>query len=247
MFQDAARLALVLPRYAAHVWRTRRRELVFVGMASLFLFLCYLFTELADEITAGATQKLDESILLALRSPHDLAVPIGPAWLKGGMLDATALGSPLTLGMFSAAMIGFLFMERQIRVAWLSVMAIGGGVCSTFVLKLCFARPRPTIVPHLREVTSLSFPSGHAMLSAVVYLTIGVMFAKAVRGRWAKAYCLFWGALLTLLVGVSRIFLGVHYPSDVVGGWIAGLSWAAACWIVAQFVPSKQMTTEPAP
>ena len=245
MLRHIRQHAVNLPRYAAHVWRTRRYALVFAAMASIFLLLCYIFTELADEITDGDTQKFDERVLIALRLPDDLATPIGPAWFKGVMLDITALGGPIVLGIFSAVMIGLLFIEGQRRVAWLSVLAIGGGTSMSFVLKNIFERARPSVVPHLREVTNTSFPSGHAMSAAIVYLTIGVMFAKAMRGKWAKAYCMFWGAMLAFMVGSSRIFLGVHYPSDVLGGWIAGLSWASMCWIASQFVPSSQLTTEP--
>lgn len=245
MLHHIKRHALSLPRYGLQVWQTRRYQIVFAAMASLFLFFCYIFTELAGIISHGKTQLLDERILLALRVPDDLNTPVGPAWLKGVMLDITALGGPITLGIFSAVMIGLLYIEGQRRVAWLSVAAIAGGTSLSFALKHIFARPRPSIVPHLREVASTSFPSGHAMSAAIVYLTIGVMFAKAVRGKWAKAYCMFWGAVLALLVGMSRIYLGVHYPSDVLGGWIAGLSWASACWIVSQFVPSTQLTTAP--
>lgn len=243
MLRHLKNASVAVPRYAAHVWRTRRYQIVFVAMASSFLFLCYVFTELAGNITDGETQQFDERILLALRTPEDRAVPVGPNWLKGMMLDITALGGPTALAIFSAVMIGLLYIEGQRRVAWLSVLAIGGGAAMSFVMKHIFERPRPSIVPHLREVTNTSFPSGHAMSAAIVYLTIGVMFAKAMRGNWAKAYCLFWGAVLALLVGISRIFLGVHYPSDVLGGWIAGLSWASACWIVSQFVPSTELTT----
>lgn len=234
-----------LPRYAAHVWRKRRYELVFAAMATAFLGLMYIFVVLGNEITEGDTQKFDERILLALRRPDDLHTPIGPAWLKGMMLDITALGGPICLGIFSAALIGLLFIEGQRRVAWLAVLAICGGTSLSFALKELFGRARPTIVPHLREVTSTSFPSGHAMSAAIVYLTIGVMLAKAMRGRWAKAYCMFWGATLALLVGTSRAFLGVHYPSDVVGGWIAGLTWASGCWIVSQFIPTTELVPEP--
>lgn len=237
--------AVNLPRYASHVWRTRRYQLVFAAMATASLGFCYIFVALADEITEGETQQLDERVLLWLRRADDLAVPIGPAWLKGTMLDITSLGGPICLGIFSAALVGLLLIEGQRRVAWLSMLAIGGGAVMSFVLKEIFARPRPSIVPHLREVTNTSFPSGHALSAAIVYLTIGVMLAKAMRGKWAKAYCMFWGALLALLVGLSRIYLGVHYPSDVLGGWIAGLGWASACWIVSQFIPTTQLVPEP--
>lgn len=210
-----------------------------VAAASALLFLVYIFIALADEITEGETQRIDEQFLLWFRQVNDHALPIGPRWLADSMLDATALGSPLVLGIIVATASGFLFMEGQRRVAVLTVLATAGGGTASLILKWLFARPRPEIVPHLRQVTSSSFPSGHAMLSAVVYLTIGVMFMKAVRSRRAKAYCLTVAVLLTLLVGSTRVFLGVHYPSDVLGGWIAGVSWASLCWIIGVFIPTR--------
>jgi undecaprenyl-diphosphatase len=245
MRQQIRNFAANVARHAMHVWHNRRYELVFATMATVFLGLLYLFVVLSDNITEGDTQRFDERILLALRRTDDLHTPIGPAWLKGVMLDLTALGSPIALGLFSAALIGLLFIEGQRRVAWLSVLAIGGGTSMSLVLKMLFGRLRPSIVPHLREVTSSSFPSGHALSAAVVYLTIGVMLAKAMRGTWAKAYCMTCGATLALLVGTSRIYLGVHYPSDVLGGWIAGLTWASGCWIVSQFIPTTELVPEP--
>jgi len=92
------------------------------------------------------------------------------------------------------------------------------------------------VVPHLREVSTPSFPSGHAMLSAIVYLTLGIFLMQIVRGRVTKLYCLLWALFLTFLVGISRIYLGVHYPTDVLAGWMAGLVWASICWVVAHYL-----------
>ena len=107
------------------------------------------------------------------------------------------------------------------------------------ILKQVFARPRPDIVPHLRDVGGMSFPSGHTMGAAVVYFTLGVMFMKAFKSRRAKAFCLAWAVFLATTVGASRVFLGVHYPSDVLAGWIAGLGWALGCYAIAQFIPTR--------
>ncbi len=114
-----------------------------------------------------------------------------------------------------------------------------GGMLATAVLKQMFARPRPSIVPHLREVTSSSFPSGHAMQSAIVYLTLGAMLMRIVEGRMAKLYVLCMSVFLSLLVGCSRIYLGVHYPTDVIGGWIIGFVWAILCWLTAQWFEAR--------
>jgi len=106
----------------------------------------------------------------------------------------------------------------------------------TFFLKHIMERERPTIVPHLREVTTPSFPSGHAMLSAIVYLTLGILLMQIVQGRLTKLYCLLCAMFLTFLVGISRIYLGVHHPTDVLAGWIGGLVWALGCWIIARYI-----------
>lgn len=211
-----------------------------VAAASALLFLVYIFIALADEITEGETQRIDEQILLWFRQVNDHALPIGPRWLADGMLDATALGSPLVLGIIVATASGFLFMEGQRRVAMLTVLATAGGGTASLILKWLFARPRPEIVPHLRQVTSSSFPSGHAMLSAVVYLTIGVMFMKAVRKSPSEGLLSHGRGAAHALGRVNApVFLGVHYPSDVLGGWIAGVSWASLCWIIGVFIPTR--------
>jgi undecaprenyl-diphosphatase len=101
-------------------------------------------------------------------------------------------------------------------------------------MKHAFNRPRPTVVTHLRAVYTTSFPSGHAMESAIVYLTLGAILMRVSEGRVAKIYCLGIAMLLTALAGVSRVFLGVHYPTDVIGGWIIGFGWASICWLVEQ-------------
>jgi undecaprenyl-diphosphatase len=101
-------------------------------------------------------------------------------------------------------------------------------------MKALFLRPRPTVVPQLRPVTETSFPSGHAMQSAIVFLTLGALLMRIADGRVTKLYCFVMAMLLTFLVGVSRVYLGVHYPTDVLGGWIIGMLWASICWLAAQ-------------
>jgi undecaprenyl-diphosphatase len=231
--------AKTLRSRVTHVWRKRSHLIVRTVTASLVLSAIALFTALAGQVQSGATRQWDERVLTALRKPDAPAEPLGPAWLHGAALDVTALGSPLVLTFFVIASVGFLYFEGQRRVALTAVLTISGGALLSGILKHVFARPRPDIVPHLRDVGGLSFPSGHSMGAAIVYFTLGVMFTKAFKSRRAKAFCLAWAFFLATVVGLSRVFLGVHYPSDVLAGWLAGLGWALACHAVAQFIPTR--------
>jgi undecaprenyl-diphosphatase len=204
------------------------------------------FLKLADAISEGQTQRFDESILKALRDPSDTSRPVGPPWSKELARDITALGGVPVLSLLSLITIGFLAMARKYHAALLVAAATIGGTVLSSALKDFFERPRPTVVPHLMEVHSSSFPSGHSMMSAVVYLTLGALLDRFVEGRRLKLYCLFVAILLTSLVGCSRVFLGVHYPTDVLGGWAAGLTWAVFCWLVARYL-QKRGAVEKAP
>ena len=150
-------------------------------MAVFFVLLCgYCFIALADEVREGETQSFDEWVLRSLRRADDPAVPIGPVWLREASLDATALGSPVVLLLMLIAVLGLMWLQRQFRMMLLTVAAASTGSLVTLLLKHFIDRGRPTVVPHLREVTSPSFPSGHAMLSAIVYLTLGILLMQIV-------------------------------------------------------------------
>jgi undecaprenyl-diphosphatase len=219
-------------------WGTRRRlerhelQWLIVGLGACLLV--WAFLALAGEVMEGDTKALDTRILLALRSNTDPSKPIGPEWVEFALLDLTAIGGPTVLTLVVLAVVGFLVLQERYRTALvIMVTSIGGEIANT-VLKNAFMRPRPTVVPHLREAISTSFPSGHAMESAIIYLTLGAMMMRVAEGRLTKAYCLFLAVLLTFLVGLSRVYLGVHYPTDVIGGWILGFMWASICWLAAQ-------------
>lgn len=205
-------------------------------VAALIALICvYGVIELADEVKEGATQTVDEWVLRSLRRSDDPTMPIGPAWMREAGFDLTALGSPIVLILTVSAVIGFMCLQRQYRLALFTVLTIVSGSAMAILLKYVIARDRPSIVPHLREVTTPSFPSGHAMVSAIVYLTLGTLLMQIVKGRAAKLYCLMVAMLLTFLVGLSRIYLGVHYPTDVLAGWMAGMGWALICWTAIQY------------
>ena len=132
-------------------------------------------------------------------------------------------------------------MSRRYGAAVLVLAATLGGLLVSHLLKDLYDRPRPELVPHLTPVSTSSFPSGHAMLSAVVYLTLGALLARLVERWWVKLYVIVAALGLTGLVGFSRVYLGVHYPTDVLAGWAAGLSWAILCWLAARYLQRHGM------
>jgi len=217
-------------------WWTRleRRELtwLFVGLGLCMLLLG--FVTLAGEVTEGDTQAFDTRILSALRDPVDPSRPVGPAWIEEPLIDLTSIGGPTVLWLIVVAVAGFLVLQTRYRTAIVVVLTSASGELLNLAMKHVFSRPRPTIVPHLRAVYSTSFPSGHAMESAIVYLTLGAILMRAAESRVTKIYILGLAVLLTVVVGVSRVYLGVHYPTDVIAGWIVGFFWASVCWLVAQ-------------
>ncbi len=209
-----------------------------VGGLTLVL-LVLTFARLTDLVIEGDTRQFDEHVLASLRDPRNPSQPIGPRWLEGAALDITALGSGFVLGLVVFAIVGFLLLQGTYRTALFVLVATTGGSLLNTGLKEVFQRPRPEVVPHLREVMSLSFPSGHAMTSAAVYLTLGALLMRITERRLTKLYCMGIAMLLTALVGVSRVYLGVHYPTDVLAGWLAGMSWALLCWIIERWLERR--------
>jgi undecaprenyl-diphosphatase len=211
--------------------RDRAELTVLIGGIAILL-LVVIFMKLASEVFEGETQSFDKKILLALRNPLNLSQPIGPRWMVSAALDITSLGSPSVLGLTVFFVAGFLLLQGLWRRALFVMAASFGGWFLNGALKQLFQRPRPDVVPHLREAMSMSFPSGHALQSAVVYLTLGALSMHIAQRRLMKVYCMTVAMLATALVGASRIYLGVHYPTDVLAGWLLGLSWALLCWMI---------------
>jgi len=213
--------------------RRRRAEVVPLLLLVLLAGGIWGFASLADEVSEGGTHLLDERVLLALRNPADRAEPWGPRWLQETVRDFTALGGVGVLSLITLAVSVFLLLDGKRRAAGLVVVAVGGGLVLATLLKHGFGRPRPELVPHGSYVYTSSFPSGHAMLSAVTYLTLGALLARLQPRRELKAFLLGVAIVLTFLVGVSRVYLGVHWPTDVLAGWTAGGVWAILCWLAA--------------
>lgn len=206
-------------------------SLVLIALAAGGLFL---FLNLAGEVLEGETSAFDEKLLLFLRTVDDPGTPVGPYWLLHAVDDITALGGVTVLSLMTVMILGYLVLARRLHIAIFTFVAVGGGWLLSAALKIGIARPRPDIVPHLVEVSDLSFPSGHAMLSAVTYLTLGALLSRAETSRITRLYTIGVAIFLTLIVGLSRIYLGVHYPTDVLGGWCAGATWALICWLIAR-------------
>ncbi len=212
--------------------RIRRTELTILIAIALVVGGVWLFVELADEVIEGSTHAIDERLLLSLRNPADLSDPIGPPWVEETMRDFTALGGGAILSLLTSSVVGYLVIQRKYRAALLLALAVIGGMLLSQGLKSSFGRPRPDLVPHGSFVYFTSFPSGHSMMSAATYLTLGALLARLQERRRLKIYLLCMAMIITVLVGISRIYLGVHWPTDVLAGWTAGAVWAVLCWLV---------------
>ena len=205
----------------------------------------WCFDELANNVTAGHTQRFDDWVIDSLRNPANPGLPRGPIWLVEAGRDVTALGGPTVVTLMIVAVAGYLALKRQFGPLLLTVLAAGSGAAFSTLVKRHFERPRPHFGSELVTPLTSSFPSGHSMLSAVVYLLLGAMLAQS-EPRWPiKLYFVGTAMLLTGLVGVSRVYLGVHYPSDVLAGWTAGLGWASAWWLVARWLRESHRTANP--
>ena len=199
----------------------------------------WVFVELADEVMEHATRTIDEAVLLAMRDTADLNNPLGPPWLEEIGRDMTALGGIGVLTLLTLAVIGYLLLSEKRRAAAVLALAIAGGLVISLALKDVFERPRPDLVPHGSVVYTASFPSGHSMMAATVYLTMAALLARVHRRKRIKAYVLLVALTATFMVGISRIYLGVHWPTDVLAGWAAGAAWALFCWLIARWLQRR--------
>lgn len=227
--------------------RTRRRlkrEPVVLLVLLVIAAGIWGFVELADEMSEGDTHAFDAKLIVAMRNPQDFQDPLGPKWLEELGRDFTALGSMGILSVFSLAAAGFLFLHRKWRTALFLLAAVSGGYLLSFGLKAGFDRPRPDLVAHGAYVVTTSFPSSHAMMSAVTYLTLGALLAYSHPRRLVKVYLIFLSLSITLMVGISRVYLGVHWPTDVLAGWALGASWALLCWLLARWLRKCTGTEE---
>lgn len=199
----------------------------------------WAFIEVADEVVEGESHAIDTKVLLVLRTPKDLSDPIGPLWLEELGRDLTALGGVGVLTLLTFSVAGYLWLSGKARAMLLVLCAIGSGLVVSTALKHGFDRPRPDLVPHESIVYTASFPSGHSMLAGITYLTLAALLARVQPNRALKTYFLALAVLITLGVGVSRVYLGVHWPSDVLAGWALGASWALLFWLIARWLQRR--------
>lgn len=216
----------------ARALAAKRPELVVLLAFALAAAALLMIVKLGSEIAEGDTTAFDVAVLTQLR--HATAGDaVWQTTLRAVMLDVTALGDNATLVIVVAMVAGFLLLAHRRRLALLLIAATASGAIVTGVLKAVFDRPRPDVVAHLTTFGTASFPSGHAMNSAVTYLTLAGLVARAAPTGRLRVYLLCCAAALTFVIGVSRIYLGVHWATDVLAGWIAGSGWAALWWSIA--------------
>lgn len=219
--------------------RLERREITWLAVGVSACTLLLLFVFLAGQVAEGDTLAFDTKILRALRNPANPSKPIGPEWVESMLFDLTALGSPAILALVVLAVLGFLLLQGRRRTALAVALTCFSGELVDSAMKGAFNRPRPTVVPALREAWSTSFPSGHAMESAIVYLTLGAILMRVADRRVTKVYCLAVAVLMSAIAGISRVWLGVHYPTDVLGGWMIGFVWASVCWLATERIEAR--------
>jgi undecaprenyl-diphosphatase len=202
---------------------------------------CWGFYEIAGRVTSGDTKQFDDRVIAALRNPLDERLPLGPVWFVEAVRDVSALGSAAVVVLMLLATAGYLALKRQYGPLVVAVLAASTGGAFSELMKHHFSRPRPPLGSALTTPLSSSFPSGHSLLSAIVYLLLGAMLARS-EARWsAKLYFVGVAMTLVFLIGASRVLLGVHYPSDVLAGWTAGLGWASGWWLISRWLERRAL------
>ena len=201
------------------------------------------FIALASGVLSAATEPFDHAILQGLRT--DVSDPMGPPWLERAVLNLSALGSVAVTTLIVSVAALFLLLDRRPRQALLVIATASSAAIGLTLLKQAIGRERPSIVEHIEVVGGLSFPSGHTLIAAVLYPTLGMLVASNLRDRTLKVFVFVVAALLALVVGFTRVYLGVHYPSDVLGGWMLGLAFAFAAGIVIQSLKKQHVVERP--
>ena len=232
---------LGLKAFARRALALARSEIAVLAALLVIALGVMTFADVADDMAEADGQAFDHSVLMAMRPyADDPGRPWGPWWLKEAADDITSLGGISVLGLFATIAVIFLVIQRKRLSALLLVVGLGVGVMLSEGLKSVFERERPPAAYQAVETINASFPSGHALLSAVFYLSLGVMLSRAFTQRRMKTYVMGVAILMTLLVGITRIYLGAHWASDVFAGWSVGAAWAMALWLVSHAIERRQ-------
>lgn len=216
-----------------------RHEWTILVAVVLIIGGLWLTEVVAEEVTEGTTHEIDRTILLSLREADDPDDPLGPRWFEVMIRDFTSLGGTAVLVLIVVAASGYLFIMRDYRTLLVLLLAVIGGTLISNFLKGMFDRPRPDIFLEPLYTYNASFPSGHALLAAATYLTLGGFLAEVQTRLRLKAFILLLSIFVTLIVGFSRVYLGVHWPSDVLAGWTIGAVWALLCWLIARWLRNR--------
>lgn len=224
-----------------------RRPETRVGGAFLALVLAgWAIAELAVPAT-DEPHAFDRALLLAFRKGPEHTELIGPQWVEKFALDLTVLGGHVFVTVLILVVLGYLVLSRHyIRAVEVFVATVGGAVAA-LSLKEVFERPRPDLVPPLYEVTNPSFPSGHATIAAVIYLTLAILIVRFIASRKKIIYVMCVAGILVLVVGWTRIALGVHYATDVLAGWTLGFAWSLFCWLIIDAWEERRARTSAGP
>lgn len=211
-------------------WLEGRFLVVLAGI----LLLVFAFVKIADEVTEGASRDFDHAAIEFFRQPGPSHVPVGAPWLPEIARDITALGSASVLTLLTVLVAIALLLRGRRRLVLLLIASSLAATALSSGMKHLFGRERPEAAYQLMPVSSLSFPSGHSTLSAAVYLLLGLMLATASTSYRAKVYFIAAGAFIPLLVGLTRVYLGAHFPTDVAAGWCVGIAWALGSALIAR-------------
>ncbi|NNF58332.1 MAG: phosphatase PAP2 family protein [Rhodothermaceae bacterium] len=223
-----------------------RREIGLLLLLATLAAGAWIFLEIADEVNSGDIVTVDERILMLFREGNNPNDPIGSHSVESAVRDVTALGSLTVISLLTLITVAFLFLSRRPRLALYMFVASAGGAALSYALKFLYNRPRPNLVAPEALPSDPSFPSGHSAAAAVVYLTLGLLLAHTLARRELKVYVVTLAILLTVAVGLSRLYLGVHWPSDVLAGWTLGGVWALACWQAERMLRQRGLVEEEA-
>jgi undecaprenyl-diphosphatase len=225
-------------------WFRRQDNRLLIAAAGV-LFLAIAFVVLGAEVNEEDTTAFDNQILLAFRDEG--GIPIGPTWLVQVIADLSALGSAVIATAVVIIATAFLALSHRPRHAIMMALCGMGAPAVMEVLKQFHERPRPSVIIPVDPTIGLSFPSGHTLAATAIYLTLGVLIASAADQRRIKIFVMAIAVLLAFVVGFTRVYLGAHYPTDVVGGWMVGLAWALFCGGIARLLGLRQVARDVVP